>query len=289
MARPLRIEFEGAVYHITARGNASQDIYLDDEDRQSFLQQVAGAVQRFAWICHGFCLMHNHYHLLIETPQANLSRGMQYINGTYTQAFNRRHSRGGHLLQGRFKAILVEKESHLLELARYIVLNPIRAGLVKRPEEWFWSNYRATAGLSEPPSFLNTSWTLSHFSDDPDYAKRTYREFVLQGYAKNPWDDVKGGLLLGSEHFVKSMRPLLSTQARDQGVPRRERFVSRPSLGELFSGVSDRATRDRRIYLAVRVYQYTLAGVARFLGIHYSTVSVIAKQIADTEQKGSEL
>ena len=147
MARPLRIEFEGALYHVTSRGNARQAIFLDDEDRERFLERLGKVVDRFGWLCHAYCLMTNHYHLLLETPAANLSRGMQLLNGTFTQAFNRRHGRVGHVLQGRFKGILVEKESHLLELARYVVLNPVRAGVVRHPREYGWSSYSSGSDL----------------------------------------------------------------------------------------------------------------------------------------------
>ena len=130
MARPLRIEYAGALYHVTARGNAQGDIYLCDDDRLEFLSLLANGCQRHEWLCHAYCLMDNHYHLLIETQAATLSKGMKYLNGTYTQAFNRRHKRVGHVFQGRYKAVLVEKEAYLVELSRYIVLNPVRARMV---------------------------------------------------------------------------------------------------------------------------------------------------------------
>ena len=133
MARPLRLEFPGAVYHVTSRGNARAAIFLDDEDRPIFLGVLGAVVARFGWLCHAYCLMDNHYHLLLETPDPNLSRGMRQLNGVYTQRFNRRHGRVGHVLQGRFKAILVDRDGYLLELARYLVLNPVRAGRVKDP------------------------------------------------------------------------------------------------------------------------------------------------------------
>jgi REP element-mobilizing transposase RayT len=147
MARPLRIEFPGAVYHITSRGNGRQRIFQDDVDNRKFLELLGKTIERFHWACHAYCLMVNHYHLLIETPEANLSKGMHHLNAGFCQAYNRRHDTVGHLLQGRFKAIVVDRESYLLELARYIVLNPVRAGMVDRPEDWPWSSYCATAGL----------------------------------------------------------------------------------------------------------------------------------------------
>ena len=151
MARPLRLEFPGAIYHLTARGDRREDIFADDADRERLLQVFAECVARFGWVCHAYCLMDNHYHFLVETPLPNLARGMRQLNGIYTQRFNRRHGHSGHLFQGRYQAILVEKDSYLRELARYVVLNPVRARLVKRPEQWRWSSYRASAGMDAAP------------------------------------------------------------------------------------------------------------------------------------------
>ena len=130
MARPLRLEYPGAVYHLTSRGNARQDIFAGDADREKFLSILAATVGRYKWLCHAYCLMDNHYHLLLETPDPNLSLGMRMLNGVYTQTFNRDHQRVGHVFQGRYKAVLVEKDAHLVELCRYIVLNPVAAGMV---------------------------------------------------------------------------------------------------------------------------------------------------------------
>jgi len=235
MARPLRVEYEGAVYHVTARGNARQDIFLDDEDRARFLVVLADVVDRFGWICHAYCLMSNHYHLLIETPEGNLSKGMRHLNSVYTQAFNRQHDRVGHVLQGRFKSILVEKESHLLELARYLVLNPVRAKIVQHPRQWKWSSYRATAGHAAPPVFLTTEWILAEFDVDMDTARRAYRQFVKDGRGVSVWDGLRGGILLGSEQFVKKLRPLLHAGTATKEIPRRERLATRPTLERLFA------------------------------------------------------
>jgi putative transposase len=143
MARPLRIEFSGALYHITSRGDRREAIYEDDTDRESFLETLAEVVERFNWVCHAYCLMSNHYHLIVETPDANLSKGMRHLNGVFTQVSNRRHNRTGHLFQGRFKGIIVDQDSCLLELTRYVVLNPVRAKMVKDPGDWPWSSYGA--------------------------------------------------------------------------------------------------------------------------------------------------
>lgn len=156
MARPLRIEFSGALYHITSRGNAQGKIYKTDADRQEFLSLLNNVCNRFDWYCHAYCLMDNHYHLLIETNSPTLSKGIKFLNGSYTQFFNKQHQRVGHVYQGRFKAILVEKESYLLELSRYIVLNPVRARMVRAAKDWPWSSYRATAGITQAHDCLRT-------------------------------------------------------------------------------------------------------------------------------------
>ena len=280
MARPLRIEYEGAVYHVTSRGNARQNIFHVDSDREVFLEVLSDAVKRFGWVCHAYCLMTNHYHLLLETPEANLSRGMRHLNGVYTQAFNRRHARSGHVLQGRFKAIVVEKESHLLELARYVVLNPVRAKAIRSAKDWRWSSYRATAGMAEAPEFLTTNWILAEFHRARARATRLYREFVKQGRGVDAWTELRGGILLGSDDFVDKLKPLLAGYQTLREVPRRERLATRPSLEELFSDVHDKAERDRRIHVAVRVHEYTLQSVADSLGLHSSTISTIAKRVA---------
>src|SRR3989338_74178 len=154
MSRPLRIEYAGAVYHITSRGNEKKAVFKDDSDRETFLKALAQVNKRYNWLCHAYCLMDNHYHLLIETPDGNLSLGMRQLNGVFTQRFNNRHKRAGHLFQGRFKGILIQKESHLLEVCRYVVLNPVRAKAAKHPREWGWSSYRATGGLAAVPRCL---------------------------------------------------------------------------------------------------------------------------------------
>ncbi|MBN1332726.1 MAG: transposase, partial [Synergistales bacterium] len=185
MSRPLRIEYEEALYHITSRGNARQDIFIDDGDRRYFLDILSKTISITGWFCHAYCLMSNHYHLLIETPEANLSRGMRHLNGVYTQTFNVKHGRVGHLFQGRFKSILVEKDLYLMELCRYIVLNPVRAGMVEHPEQWKWSSYRATAGLEKMPEWLHTDWILGCFDKHQERAKNAYSQFVLDGLR---WD-----------------------------------------------------------------------------------------------------
>lgn len=267
MSRPLRIEFSGAVYHVTGRGNARQRIYRNDDDREQFLAVLSHVVGRYGWLCHAYCLMDNHYHLLVETPQANLSLGMRQLNGMYTQSYNRRHRRIGHLFHGRFKAILVEKESHLLELCRYVVLNPVRAKMAKHPGQWKWSSYRATAGETLTPDFLTVDWLLGQYGNKYREARKKYRVFVAEGMAApSPWEKLQGQIYMGGKDFVKEHQP-------DQiirEVPRRQTQAHRPGLGELFGA---KANLDAAMIEAYCRYGYRMFEIAKHLKVHYATVS----------------
>lgn len=266
MARPLRIEYPGAVYHITGRGNARQDVFLDDEDRLKFLEVLEQVTGRFNWLCHAYCLIANHYHLLIETIDPTLSRGMRQLNGVYTQAFNRRHNRVGHVFQGRFKAILVEKEAHLLELSRYVVLNPVRAHMVRAAKDWQWSSYRATAGLIDRPHFLKTNWLLAQFGRSVIQAQKGYRQFVSQGSMASPLEQVRGQVYLGSNAFIDSL-PAVDKSLLE--VPRKQRLVNRPSLADIFT----KDQSGKTICQAYRDHGYTQKEIAQYLGVHYATIS----------------
>jgi putative transposase len=207
MARPLRLEFAGALYHITARGNRREAIYLDATDWQAFLDIVGEVCGRFQWRCHAYCLMTNHYHLVVETPAGELSRGMRQLNGTYTQAFNRRHGRVGHVFQGRYKSILVDKQAYLLELARYVVLNPVRAGMVDRAEAWPWSSYGAMICEEVAPEWLETDWLLAQFGQDRARAIRAYERFVADGdHSGRLWQALIDQIYLGDEQFAARMK-----------------------------------------------------------------------------------
>jgi len=277
MTRPLRIEYPGAVYHVTSRGNARQDIFSDEPDRAAFLEILEKAIERFNWLCHTYCLMGNHYHLLIETVDPTLARGMRHLNGVYTQAFNRRHKRSGHLLQGRYKAILVEKDSHLLELARYVVLNPVRARMVRSCKDWRWSSYRATAGLESAPSFLTTEWILSQFAGSLAKARKAYRRFVSAGRGEPVWEKLKGQIYYGSDEFVEQHVPEGSLTFRE--IPREQRLVHRPSIEDVFASTSEACA----IATAYREYGYRLREIAEYLGVHYSTVS---RRLKNQEERG---
>ncbi len=280
MSRPLRIEYPGAFYHVTARGNAREPIFLDDDDRTLFLTVLARTVEHMDWRCHAYCLMDNHYHLLIETPQGNLARGMRQLNGVYTQRFNRRHGRVGHVFQGRYKAILVERDNYLMELCRYVVLNPVRAGMVEDIARYRWSSYRATTGLEPVPEWLFVDGLLDRFGSNRRSAGRKFAEFVAEGKPQpSPWLKLKGQVLLGSESFIAQLH--LQMAHPDLEIPRSQRMLQRPDLASIFSKEvrADKPMRDEAIRRAYLEYGYTMASIANFLGIHYSTVSRVIKGV----------
>ncbi len=196
---------------------------------------------------------------------------MRHVNGVFTQCINR--------LKGRFKSILVQKESHLLELARYIVLNPVRAKMVRSTKDWKWSSYRATAGQVEAPGFLTTDWLLAQFGKSRSAATRAHRAFVKQGRGADVSEDAVSGVLMGSRAFIDEMRPLLTDVAENREYKRDEGLAARPALDELFHDVADKTTRNQRIHHAMRIHEYTLKELSEHLHLHYSTISVIAKQV----------
>jgi hypothetical protein len=225
--------------------------------------------------------MANHFHLLIETPEGNLSLGMRQLNGVYTQIFNKRHGRVGHLFQGRYKAILIQKDSHLLEVCRYVVLNPVRAGLVKGPGQWRWSGYGATAGREKPAPCLTTSWVLGQFNRNRGKAEREYREYVRLGTGKESiWRGVKGQTILGEDDFVDRLTEYLERHKDVPEISKSQRYADRPALETLFGGsiLKDRAKRDRVIREAVEKFGYTQRAVADYLGFHFTYVSRILNE-----------
>lgn len=276
MARPLRIEFAGALYHVTSRGNERHDIFFTDDDRGAFLATLEKVCGRFNWLCHAYCLMSNHYHILVETPEANLSKGMRQLNGVYTQYINRRHGRVGHLFQGRFKGILVQKDAYLLELARYIVLNPVRAGMVKDPDEWPWSSYRATVGLTKNVPFLHTDWLLSAFGATQRGAVTAFARFVAEGKrGESPWKDLKNQIYLGSERFVEEMQRRIREDQPLEEIPRRQR---RPVARSLAYYATRYSSKDRAIAEAYRSGAYSMREIGAYFGVGRMTVSRAVKK-----------
>ena len=283
MARPLRIEFAGALYHLTSRGDRREDIYLDDADRVMFLEVLAEVCDRFRWVCHAYCLMSNHYHLLIETRESTLAKGMRQLNGVFTQRSNRRHHRVGHVFQGRYKAILVQKEAYLLELARYVVLNPVRGGMVRSARDWPWSSYRATAGWSEAPSWLTIDWLLSAFGARRKAAMEAYRRFVSEGKgSSSPWEELKRQVYLGDEAFVDRMLASLDGDAPLAEVPSTQH---RPPPKPLAHYAQVNRERDTAIVAAYRSGGYSMKAIGDHFGLHYSMISRIVKKTVDSKFK----
>jgi REP element-mobilizing transposase RayT len=262
---------------VTTRGNARRAIFKNDSDRWRFLEVLDDTTERHNWLVHAYCLMPNHYHLLLETPEGNLSAGMRRLNGVYTQRFNHRNNQVGHLFQGRFKAILVDKEAYYHELCRYIVLNPVRAGLVDDPTEFRWSSFRSILGLSPSPDCLVGEVVLDRFGKDKKGARRAYQRFVEQGMKveKSPWEDLHGQCLLGGEGFVECHRHLIQGMDEKREIPRTQRYLDRPSLDDLFAEAETKAKRNRLIVAAHLDFGYSQQEIAKHLGIHYSTVSRI--------------
>ena len=265
---------------MTSRGNAQAAIFADDVDRNTFLAVLRQTLRRFNVLCHAYCLMTNHFHLLLETPDANLSKAMRQLNSVCTQAFNRRYGRVGHVLQGRFKAIVVDREAYLLELCRYVVLNPVQAGMLKDLGKYPWSSYRATAGLDKVPEFLSVDWILEHFGLDRKSAHMEYRRFIKAGMdAKDsPWDELKGQCFLGEDAFLEKLFPMLRENSALKEVPRTQRFADRPSLENILADTGSREVRDCAIAKACLEFGYTQAQVAAATGLHYSTVSRILRR-----------
>jgi putative transposase len=264
MSRPLRLEFAGALYHVTSRGDRREDIYESDADRQSFLNLLGDVCVRYNWRCHAYCLMGNHYHLLIETPDANLSKGMRQLNGVYTQICNRSNNRVGHVFQGRYKAILVEKQSYLLELSRYIVLNPVRAEMVRSAKDWRWSSYRAMAGQAKAEACLDVDWLLAGFGGVKSNAIKAYRRFISEGKGQpSPWKELKNQVYLGSDNFVTSMVALIDGSKELDEVPSSQRRPKPMSLGDY---ERQSKARNEAIAAAYRSGGYTLKEVGEYFG-----------------------
>ncbi len=273
MARPLRIEYAGAIYHVTSRGDRREAIYLDDKDREMWLEIFGSVCERFNWRCHAWVQMDNHYHLIVETVEGNLSKGMRQLNGVYTQAHNRRHNRVGHVYQGRFKGILVDAESYLLELSRYVVLNPLRAGMVKQLRNWKWSSYPSMTGQGKSPEWLETDFILGHFGKRRKQAVTRYIEFVRAGKGLDSvWDDKIHPVILGDETFVESIyKQYVDEVASDvKEISRLERRSKNKPLDSYFAEGVDRASS---IAAAYGSGNYSQREIADYCGIHYSTVS----------------
>lgn len=239
VARPLRLEFPGALYYVSGRTRGRAGAFRDAKDREKFLSLLGTIGPEGRWKIHGYSVLRSGYELLIETPAGGLSHGMRSLNGRYTQWFNRRHRREGGLFEGRYKSILVQKEVYLLEMARHLVWSPVRQGLARRPEGWRWTNYRATSGAEEAPAWLEAGWTLEQFGRRPAAARTAYRRFVaLGGRAPSPLDEVEKQVLLGDRRFRGKAGSLLASESARKKVRRRSRGPEDSSIGQIRRAVA---------------------------------------------------
>jgi putative transposase len=284
MSRPLRIEWPGGLYHVTSRGDRREPIVEDDADRRAWVELLGHTCDRFNWRVHAWCLMTNHYHVVVETPEGNLCSGMRHLNGVWSQQFNRRHGRVGHVFQGRFKAIIVQREAYLLELARYVVLNPVRAGMVADAAAYAWSSHRAVLGSGGAAAgaagaragWLETDWLLSHFGSHRAQALQRYEDFVRAGVGLPPlWEQLRNQLFLGSEAFVAqvqaSVEAALAGRA-PQSVRQVPMLQRRPPPKPLAQWAAE-FPRAQAMRLAFESGHYRQHEIAAHFGVSEATVS----------------
>ena len=292
MARPLRLEFPGAVYHVTCRGDRREPIYRDDSDRVSHLAVLAQAMDRFDAQVLAYCLMGNHYHLVLHTRSANLSRLMRHLNGVTTQRFNRRHGLSGHLFQGRFKSILADRDAYLLTLCRYVERNPVAAGMVRRAEDWPWSSCRAHVGLAPTPDWLDTDGLHGYLLARPvsgevdrQQAIAIYAAMIAQDADADLWSSgLRSQVFLGDEAFVQRMLANAPASARDAlEVPRRQRQVQAKSITQL---ISELPSREQALHVAYTEGGCTMTQLAQALGLSVSRVSRLIALVEREKAKG---
>jgi REP element-mobilizing transposase RayT len=277
MPRRPRLLFPEAIYHVMTRGNRRAIIFEDDHDRERFLHILAETAERYGVRCYAYCLMGTHYHLVLITPRGNLSEVMQHLNGTYARWSNRRHQRGGHVFESRFRAFVIQRESYLRRVARYVVLNPVRAHLVLEPAEWVWSSYRAMIGLTTPPQFLSLDWMTDAFGgSDLTQGQQQFARYVSDPVRRSPPIDMNAPVV-GSGAFQAAV---LARATRDAlAIPRRWRLAQRPSLDQLFENCHNSLSqRNEAIWSAHATHGYRLSEIARALHLHPSTASYIVRR-----------
>jgi REP-associated tyrosine transposase len=290
LSRQLRIEYPGAFYHVTSRGNEKQVIFGTDGDRHYFIKCLRAAYDKFGSIIHVYCLMNNHYHLLIETPMGNLSSVLHLINTSYTVYFNKTRKRFGHLFQGRFKAILIQAEAYAQELGPYIHLNPVRADLVDSPQKWPWSNYRAYRGDQDPEPWTSTSLILSLFSARPAEARRRYVEAVARRMTDRSWSPLKAAIpsgVLGDPEFVERIRQRYlpeKDKEEKRDLPQLRRLMPRPQIREVLEFVSmslgpkNKLSRNASIFVIHKNSDYRLREIGEFFKLSQAGVTDICRR-----------
>jgi REP element-mobilizing transposase RayT len=299
MARPLRIEYPGAFYHVTSRGNEQKDVFKSHKDREKFLSYLESASERYGAAIHAWCLMSNHYHLLLETPSGNLSQIMRHINGAYTTYFNIKRKRAGHLFQGRYKAILVEADAYAAELSRYIHLNPVRAGMVARPEEYRWSSYQGYLGQIQAPEWLKRYLILGSFDRNVTEAEHKYRSFVedlLTRDYDSPLKGVVASTVLGSRGFVEEITGShLKGTSFDRSVPAVRKLTTRPMLEEIVTNVNtllgegEEFRRSVSIYCCQNFSGAKLKEIGAYFGISDAAVSQTSRRLVLKAEQDREI
>ncbi len=273
MSRQLRIEFPGALYHVMTRGNNRERIVQDETDAAAFLDSLQSTCRRYAWQVFAWCVMPNHYHLVVETIRSTLSHGMRRHNSTYAQYYNKRHGRIGHVFQGRYKALLVAKERYLLTVLRYVELNPCRAALVRHPADWPWSSARVSLGTSTPPAWSAVREVWARFGGSDAENLTRYREFLDDGMRlqSTPFP-VRSSLVIGDESDAARIHERAGDIACAE-IPVAQRAIQ-PSLESIFVPTRDTDEAIKEAYLA----GFSLRAIAEYLGVHYTTVSSIARR-----------
>ena len=282
MARPIRIQYPGAFYHIMSRGNERSDIFKNKQDYQNFLTIFSDVIERYNWQSFAYCLMPNHYHLLIKTHKPNLSLGMRQLNGKYTQEFNIKHKRVGHLFQGRFKSVLVEEENYKNELIRYINLNPKRANLVKSLKNWKYNSYLEIIGEKNKTNGVDIKAVLDQFDEESqDRARINYLEYIHSKVEEDPSiDNLKRSVILGSPEFIEKVKDYFKKQKQELEIPKRERLAFRPALEEIFKNKEiNKKERNDLIYKAHMDFGYSLVKIGGAVDLHYSSISAIVNNI----------
>ena len=291
MARPLRIEYPGAYYHITSRGNEQKDVFKSQKDREKFLSYLESATERYGAVIHIWCLMNNHYHLLLETPHGNLSQIMRHINGAYTTYFNIKRKRAGHLFQGRYKAILVEADEYVVELSRYIHLNPVRAGAVERPEEYRWSSYNSYIGQHAPPTWQKMDFIIGYFGKKAADPQKRYRQFVedmLGEDYESPLTEAVGSSLLGSLGFREEITTAhLQGKTASRDVPALRQLLTQPQPEEIVRQVkkvfaeNEKLARQAAIHLCHRYSGARLREIGQLFDVRESAISEGSRRFAE--------
>ena len=260
-----------------SRGNRKAVIFEDDADRRRFVRLLGEAAGRYRLLCHSYCLMGNHYHAVIECSDANLSAAMSWLNGVFAQYSNRRHGRTGHLLQGRFKSVLIGNDTYLRAANTYVLMNPVKSGLAEDPSEWRWSSYRATVGIEAPPLWLDLSWLNWVFGGRTlRDAQRSFKDFV-----SGPTDESlpNEGLVFGDQTLRGEVRAAIGATLHQSRLPREYRAVARPTLGELFPRHLPKIDRNTRILRAHVVHGYRFAEIGACLFIHPNTIGRVVQTL----------